>query len=419
LFWPGLQSVWATGPVLRSHAIIENDCASCHNGLFQRVTNDSCTTCHVDVRRHAPVASSLPELEEMACADCHVEHRGREVAIENQGADDCVDCHRDLSRRLSNGKELDASDFGSHHPAIRLAVIEESGEPARSMAWPDEINEDPGVEFDHHFHTSQAMDGPETEEWLDCGQCHQIEENGQAMQPVQFDRHCRRCHELDAGVPELNDDSARSDRLIHGDPARNRAQLRRFFTQQALASREFRDPQDPAQRTQWIENQVAAADEELFEDGCALCHQILDGDASDQPAHWSARSVAPVRIQRDWIEHARFSHAAHATQACATCHPSAAVRDPDVDPEEEPQWAQLGAIPYGRIDERPGVTAAESSADIMIPGIETCRTCHVSPAAGSQQRIASACSMCHDFHDHRWTPMKSRESKAESHPSND
>jgi hypothetical protein len=110
-------------------------------------------------------------------------------------------------------------------------------------------------------------------------------------------------------------------------------------------------------------------------------------------------------VQHEWLERARFSHAAHATQACATCHPSAAIRDSDADAGDEPDWAKPGAIPYGLIDERPEITVAESSSEIMMPGLETCRGCHVSPGQGDRQKVASPCSACHDFHDHSLAPM--------------
>ena len=423
LITPAMRPLWTSGPVIRGHAIIENDCASCHSGLFRRVSNNSCTSCHVDVRRHTPASLAMPGLDEMACADCHLEHRGREISLADQGAAYCVTCHGDLSTELPDSELEDASDFGTHHPAIQLAVVEDSTEPAVRITWPDDVEEDPGVDFDHHFHTSQALDGPEGEQWLDCGQCHQVEEDGQAMQPVRFDRNCRRCHELDAGVPELQGEvGVLALVLVHGDPEQIRDQLRVYFTNQVLAGR-VQDPEAPlalrerlpgpligtkerARSARWIGSRVAAADEKLFgTSGCALCHQVVGGKVDEQTGAWVARTVAPVQVPRNWIQNARFSHSAHATQACSICHPGATVRDAEGDVEEEPGWAKLGAIPYGRIDERPDITVVESSAEIMIPGIETCRTCHVSLGEGGHQKVASPCSACHDFHDHRLTPM--------------
>lgn len=191
---------------------------------------------------------------------------------------------------------------------------------------------------------------------------HQVEEDGRGMQPIRYDRDCRRCHPLDADVPELGTGSATGAILVHGDPEKVREQLRIFYTSQVLEGR-VEDPKAPralrerlpgpligseerARSASWIGGMVAAADEELFGvTGCALCHNVLGGEVDAQTGMWIARSVAPVRIQQEWIENARFNHSAHSTQACSTCHPSAAVRDSDGQVEEEPLFARRGAIP--------------------------------------------------------------------------
>jgi hypothetical protein len=414
LIWPALRPVWTTGPVIRGHALIENDCASCHGGLFQRVENQACTECHVDVRRHAPANLGMSQLEEMRCADCHLEHRGRGVSLVDQGAAFCVTCHADLSKHLPNTEFEDVSSFESQHPEFQLALVVDPADLAVRTTWSEELDEDSGVEFDHNFHVSQALDGPEDEEWLNCGNCHQVEEDGRAMQPVDFERHCRSCHEFDVGESELVGE------LEHGNPEQIRDQLRDFYTDQVLEAR-IKDRnappalrQRPAGRlvsgeeralsARWIGQKVAAADEMLFGDeACALCHDTTGGVVSEQTGEWVPRSVASVQVARSWIRNARFSHSAHATQACATCHPGAAVRDPDS--EEEPDWARAGSIPYGLIDDGPGISASDTSANVMIPGIQTCRECHMSPGQGGHQKVTSACSACHDFHDHTLAPM--------------
>ena len=417
---PAMRPFWTSGPVIRGHAIIENDCSNCHDGLFRGVSNESCTDCHVDVRRHTPMARNMPGLDDMSCSNCHLEHRGREIALADQGATYCVTCHGDLSSQLADTQLPDASDFGTDHPPIRLAVVEDPSERAIRMVWKESIEEDSGVEFDHHFHTSQAIEGPEDEEWLDCGQCHQVEADGRTMQPIRFDRNCRRCHELDAGVSAFESEAGRT--LIHGDAEQLREQLRTFFTNQVLEGRvtDRRAPsglrqrlpgpligtEERARSARWIGSMVARADERVFdEDGCAKCHQVIGGSVSAQTGDWVSREVAPVQVQQNWIQSARFSHSAHATQACATCHPGATVRDTDLDVDEEPRWARIGAIPYGRIAERAEFTVSESSAEIMIPTLEVCRGCHVSTGQGGHQKVSSTCSSCHDFHDHALAPM--------------
>jgi hypothetical protein len=414
LAWPTLRPLWTTGPVVRGHAIIENDCASCHTGLFRGVANESCVACHVEVRRHAPAELAMHRLETLRCAECHSEHRGRNASLAEQGALACVDCHAGLAGQIPGSEIQNVSDFGEHHPELDVMMVMEPGSPPVRMPWSKDLEEHSGVEFDHSMHVAQGVDGPEDEERLACGQCHRLEEDGRQMAPVDFDRDCRRCHALDVGEPEL------VDRLVHGDPDRAREQLRTFYTDRVLAGRvEDRDAPrrlrtrragplvDAEERTlaaNWIGEQVARAEERLFDDdGCAHCHHVEGGFVSQETGDWVPRSVAPVQVMQDWIQHASFDHSKHATEACALCHPAAAIRDGDV--EDDPDWARPGAIPYGLIDEATGVTASERSSDVMIPGIATCRGCHVSPDQYSAGKVASPCSMCHAFHDHQLEPM--------------
>ncbi|HEB89380.1 MAG TPA: FHA domain-containing protein [Deltaproteobacteria bacterium] len=416
LVWPSARPLWTTGPVIRGHAIIENDCGSCHSGAFHGVRNEACLTCHVDVRRHAPAELALPVLDELECADCHLEHRGREVSLADQGAAFCVDCHADLSSQLPETGLANARDFESDHPEIRLAIIAEPDQPPVREVWSEDLAEDPGIEFNHNLHVARPLDGPEDEEWLDCGQCHQPEDDGRRMQPVSYEDDCRRCHELDVGEPGL------LGRLVHGDAERIREQIRAYYTDRVLAG-DIRDPKAPgilrhrrpgplvsdAERSAsaaWVGGRVAAADAVLFDDdGCALCHTTRGGFISDRTGEWVPRSVSAVQIQHEWFPSARFDHSAHATWPCARCHPGAAVRDPDSDVEEEPAWARPGSIPYELIDDGPGIVISETASDVMIPGIATCRECHVGPDAGDRQKVSSPCSTCHDFHDNALAPM--------------
>ncbi len=418
LVWPAIRPLWTTGPVSRGHAIIENDCATCHSGAFRRVRNDTCTTCHVDVRRHAPENLAVHALDEIECADCHLEHRGREVSLADQGAVFCVECHADLTDLLPETELANARNFESDHPELRLAIVVDPDLPPVREIWSEELSEDPGIEFNHNLHVYQPLDGPEDEEWLDCGQCHRLEGDGRRMQPVSFEEDCRRCHELDIGEPEL------LGRLVHGDAERIREQVRAYYTERVLSG-DIRDPKAPrilrrrqpgpligaderAASARWVGSRVAAADEALFDDeGCALCHATRGGFVSDRTGDWVPRSVSAVQVQRAWFPTARFDHSAHATQACARCHPGAAVRDPDGDVDEEPRWARTGSIPYGLIDDRPDITVSETAADVMIPGLATCRECHVSPDSGDRHKVSSPCSGCHDFHDHALAPMAS------------
>ena len=65
-----------------------------------------------------------------------------------------------------------------------------------------------------------------------------------------------------------------------------------------------------------------------------------------------------------YIEHGWFDHADHSREKCTTCH----VAD-----------------------------KSSSATDLLLPGIKTCRTCHLGEEA-AKPKIASTCAMCHSYH---------------------
>jgi len=63
------------------------------------------------------------------------------------------------------------------------------------------------------------------------------------------------------------------------------------------------------------------------------------------------------------MPHAKFDHSKHELVACITCHATA--------------------------------TTSQSSSDLLLPGIATCRSCHHSGAEAAESR----CFECHTYHD--------------------
>ena len=48
--WPITDTIWSSGPLHETHASLDETCNSCHVELFQKVTNESCQTCHNDTQ---------------------------------------------------------------------------------------------------------------------------------------------------------------------------------------------------------------------------------------------------------------------------------------------------------------------------------------------------------------------------------
>ncbi len=413
LVWGPAQSPWNTGDVSRGHAYVENDCQQCHSGFFRPVQNEDCMGCHHDIGRHSPSSMEMAELDDAECATCHLEHRGRQVDLADQGAGFCSDCHADLSTRLAATKLRDASDFGDDHPPFQLALVTDPTQEAVSVDVSDDLVEVSGLEFSHLRHVGKAVTGRgDTKQYLQCGACHQPDAGGLYMKPIVFEEHCQECHRLDF------DATAPADFVDHGDPAAIRAQIRGFYSTRVLDG-DVKDAEAPRRlrlrrpgsalsreeaelSRRWVESKLEAAERRFYDrpGTCDLCHALQAGEASD-----GGMGIAPVQIQDVWVPGSIFSHGSHAPFACVKCHPAAGVFDPDPDTAlARPAWSMEGAIPYELIARTPTTRVSKVSGDILIPDVAVCRECHAGASAGGE-KVPSPCSMCHPFHVRANGPM--------------
>lgn len=414
LAWEGAQSPWNTGDVSRGHAYIENDCQSCHSGLFRPVQNQDCMTCHHDIGRHAPQTMSMEALDDASCATCHLEHRGRQVDLADLGAGFCADCHSDLASTLPATALRNASDFGDDHPPFRLALVTDPAEEAVSVDVTPDLVEVSGLEFSHLRHVGKAVSGRGDEkQYLQCGACHQPDAGGLYMKPVVFEDHCEDCHQLDF------DATAPKNAVSHGDPAVIRDRIRGFYANRVLDG-DVKDPAAPRRlrlrrpgkrltadeaelSRKWVDGKVAAAERRFYErpGTCDLCHTLAPGAASD-----GGMGIAPVQVQEVWVPGSIFSHGSHAPFACVKCHPAAGVFDPEEDTSlARPSWSLEGAIPYELIPREPTTRVSTVSGDILIPDVAVCRDCHAGAMASGGEKVPSPCSMCHPFHVRANGPM--------------
>ncbi len=414
LVFGGAQSSWNTGDVSRGHAYIENDCESCHSGLFRPVKNQDCMTCHHDIGRHSPATMSMEALDDASCATCHLEHRGRQVDLADLGAGFCADCHSDLATTLPATSLRNASDFGEDHPPFQLALVTDPSEEAVSVDVTPELVEVSGLEFSHLRHVGKAVSGRgDDKQYLQCGACHQPDAGGLYMKPVVFEEHCEDCHRLDF------DATAPRDAVPHGDPAVIRDRIRGFYANRVLDG-DVKDPAAPRRlrlrrpgkrltseeaelSRRWVDGKVAAAERRFYErpGTCDLCHTLAPGAARD-----GGMGIAPVQVQDVWVPGSIFSHGSHAPFACVKCHPAAGVFDPEEDTAlARPDWSLEGAIPYELIPREPTTRVSSVSGDILIPDVAVCRDCHAGGSARGGEKVPSPCSMCHPFHVRANGPM--------------
>jgi transcription elongation factor Elf1 len=192
------------------------------------------------------------------------------------------------------------------------------------------------------------------------------------MAPVKFANACAACHLLtfdkrfDEGVP-------------HDKPEVVHSFLIKTFHQYIAAHpgevRVLRDPGrdlsgkplPPQVRVltpaPWVAERTAEAEELLWRKTCKQCHTLSFGLGKD-----GFPLVAETKTTNRWMPHAKFDHDAHRGFTCVSCHAKA--------------------------------LASTESSDILLPGIETCKTCH----APGPSHADSRCSECHTYHD--WSKRK-------------
>lgn len=346
------KSVLQAGPIHPAHASIGADCSNCHVVAFQRVPDTACTECH-SVARHvtAPAAGVLGASR---CASCHLEHNEPPQLV-NQHQALCADCHAGLG---ADSSLKSAADFLDAHPDFNVSLLQTAAES--------------NLRFNHAKHLDAAgIVAPEGRRVVECAACHVPEPGGARMLPISMVDHCSNCHTL-AFDP---DDPTRT--VPHGDPAEVLQTLIEYYSAKLLGA----DPdaveqrvRRPGQGLTRVERDRAAAEarvqamavaEDLFERrACATCHVVSKLD--DEVLPWD---VAKVTLTSVFLPRANFSHAAHQTDvtSCDGCHHA---------------------------------STSSSAADLLIPTIETCRTCHGSSIASrnKSQQTPSSCVMCHSFH---------------------
>jgi hypothetical protein len=413
-FPAGFDRFWLSGALSSPHQLLGDDCKACHELAFVPVRSEACASCHPRTRHHFEVARfTFAGFTPTACTGCHSEHRGP-TGIVPVTQSLCADCHRDLSVEASLTTLLNAADFGSAHPQFRPTVVTDPGSGSvqrvalGAAGFPEERS---NLAFSHAIHLTRTCEvagvtdveqlkkvPPETlqgcrvlqqarqdlsQEGLGCGDCHRPEPGGVNMLVPRMQEHCAVCHshrlEFDPSAPErvlphgkpdeviavINDFYAA--RTLRGRPAvvvEDQPSLRRRPGQGVPAATPPASGPDAAQDAQ----QIAAKklDDVFGRSLCGMCHEIIRPAASER-GQWEVR---PVRVTPFWMPKAQFDHGAHETTPCADCHKA---------------------------------QTSQTSQEVLMPPIETCRACHLGEHARAM--VPSTCIMCHDYHREELDPM--------------
>lgn len=217
------------------------------------------------------------------------------------------------------------------------------------------------------------------------------------MRPISFEAHCQRCHEkqlsvqLSGGLTNKDVDKKVSDvaekfaKIAVRHPGRsNSAATARADLRDRLAlliqgsmgetllkfrpgnpDRRFPTPAETApladRQYSWVNQQLAATEGTIFDmpGGCRYCHSTREpGRAAN-----GLPEILPARILARWWTHARFGHDAHRMMKCESCHDA---------------------------------QSSEFTSDVLLPGIDTCLSCHNTKASSSAR---ADCLLCHVYHD--------------------
>jgi len=422
----GDQRVYSSGHMSETHAVLEKECAACHvqksGALSAKASDNACLECHDGPTHHAV---GIGGRKELTCAECHAEHKGR-VDISAVSNQTCAVCHSDL--RANGGTSQYASNirsFEDGHPEFAALVVDST----RAVRGPST------VKLNHAIHMQPIRRGPTGPTvQLGCADCHRPPavpppatysdsnyvgakvsyresvrltagvanalsphrppSGRELLAPVKFANACAGCHLLtfdkrfDFGVP-------------HDQPEVVRAFVVKKF-QQYIAEhpnelRELRDPnrdlsgkpRSPEFRVltpaQWIAERSTDAQELLWRKTCSQCHALtyryarsfdqlprlppwLHSPNGHSPDHKPLPEIEPTLTTLRWMPHAKFDHDAHRSFSCVSCHEK--------------------------------VLKSRESSDVLLPGIQTCKTCH----APGPEHAESRCFECHTYHD--WSKGK-------------
>jgi hypothetical protein len=381
-----IAEAWNVGEVSNPHKNFWRECRSCHQDAFISVRDQACLACHQGVQHHVDV-KRFPNLviNNTPCGGCHLEHRGSHGMI-TQAQSLCTTCHEDLKRTAANAELRNVTDFGRDHPQFAVTVVADaaSDTPDKKfqrvvLGGADKPVDRPNFKFSHQAHLPQPAGAPAAGSpgaapvaWprdmrkLECADCHRLEPGGGLMRPISFAGNCAECHN-----GALRFDPAPLGVVPHGDAALAQRVIDDFYARLALEGgvedvqapesvrRRPGTPLTEPQRLEALAWAAARADvaRKLVFDAraCGTCHEIQGGG--------NAFKIAPVLMQAQFLPKAEFNHAKHATVACESCHAARGSR---------------------------------LSSDVLIPGIENCKTCHGGEAAWA--KVRSTCISCHVFH---------------------
>lgn len=421
----GNERFFNPGPLSASHAILADNCASCHDKSageiprlspvkFQHVLSDrfhngidftpidkNCASCHFKQNKRVYDFHEPNVVKNRSCSVCHQEHRGAD-SLQRVASNQCASCHNNpqsMEAAAQKGIQLRWDNF-QRHPQPPRQVVFQLPRPPRGYTqtfaafWdghPEfqikrEPARDPNVlKFDHNRHFQPDIP-PVGGKKLDCSYCHQPDPEGRYNIRITFAGQCQVCHSLqfDPANPELM--------LPHGDTTAVRGFLEDLQAHYAdLAAQKGLSGKSVSM---FVTQQMSR-----LRDRLRLAHAGIPPTLSaigDAFEHQVFFVTDPFKPQNGMLPRTRASF-----YGCALCH------DPQPRPNAAPYIAKPVFVDRWMVrcdfnhathrmvkcDDCHHATQSRLTSDVIMPGIASCVTCH-SPKG----KVAAECTTCHSYH---------------------
>jgi hypothetical protein len=277
----------------------------------------------------------------------------------------CLDCHQASQLKPGAAPRFarTVTDFAVDHP--QFAIAGAAGARLR-LDTPEARRADPGtLVFDHALHLRPDLKSPLGPLQLDCQSCHVKARDSGVVEPIVYEQHCQRCHQLNFD-PQAPPAPHERPEVVHAFLLRTYAERREAVQplpeqRRLLPRRRFESAPPVIRLDERVLRRVTEAENTLYRSSCGKCHGV---DLEVVPP-----AITPVEITERWLPYARFSHRRHPTVQCLTCH--------------------IGAV------------KSNETADVLLPGIALCRNCHGPQPRGARTGAGATtrCISCHDYHD--------------------
>jgi hypothetical protein len=388
----GRATAFEPGRVHAWHA--ETACASCHRP-WRGPDPALCSDCHANQREKGEIHQARQTFTP-PCTGCHPEHRGgdRVAAVDDT---QCASCHGDL-RVNPPGEEprfaRRVRGFAGDHPEFSITLPGGARLPlAEAVA--RRVDPTP-LKFNHLKHLRPGLPTPSGRVQLTCQSCHHLPAGAPAgsqpapgggptetptgqsaadagatgMVPVTYETSC-----TTSGCHRLTFDNRRPSQVApHASTQRVREFLVSVYSDRRGAGESVGDQYRRLIRGAGAQPRgidyggqaqgaVVLAERYLYGTACKECH-FVDLKTSPPKVTW-----APIPAR--WLPNGRFQHLDHPTD-CQLCHGTAA--------------------------------ASTVAADVLLPSIAVCRTCHGGSSGLAQVKAGTApaaptnCLSCHQYH---------------------